>query len=155
MALAHKTAVARDPSRLEQIGETMAQGTPQSAALGIELVSITSGAGVMRVAWREDLVGDPATGVLAGGVITSLLDHVCGLAVASLHQGGTATLDLRIDYMRPAVPRRTVFGAAHCYKLTRRIGFVRASAYEDDPADPIATAQAAFVLTLSPVPGVP
>jgi uncharacterized protein (TIGR00369 family) len=145
--------MASNQTLLDQIGATMARGTPQSAALGIELVSVESGAGVMRVEWREDLVGDPATGVLAGGVITSLLDHVCGLAVASRHQSGTATLDLRIDYMRPAEPRRPVIGAAHCYKLTRSIGFVRASAYESDPSDPIATAQAAFALTPPTSPG--
>ncbi len=131
----------------------MASGTPHSAALGIELVSVDRGVGIMRAPWREDLVGDPTSGVLAGGVITSLLDHVCGLAVASLHQSGTATLDLRIDYMRPAEPRRPVFGAAHCYRLTHTIGFVRASAYESDPEDPIATAQAAFVLNPPPAAG--
>ncbi|MHB8528575.1 MAG: PaaI family thioesterase [Caulobacteraceae bacterium] len=138
--------MASDDSLLEEMGAAMAQGTPQSAALGMQLVSVTPGSGVMKVPYREDLVGDPATGVLAGGVITSLLDHVCGLSVGSLHRGGTATLDLRIDYMRPAQPRRDVLAAAHCYKLTHSIGFVRASAYESDPADPIATAQAAFVL---------
>ncbi len=145
--------MAGDPDLLRQIGATMARETPQSAALGIELISVEQGAGVMRVSWRDDLVGDPATGVLAGGVITTLLDHVCGLAVASLHQSGTATLDLRIDYMRAAEPRRPVIGAANCYKLTRSIGFVRATAYESDPNDPIATAQAAFALMPPVTPG--
>ena len=83
-------------------------------------------------------------------MITALLDHVCGLAVTSRSlEGGflsTATLDLRIDYMRPAAPRADVTASAHCYKLTRNIAFVRAHAFDADPEDPIATAQAAFVL---------
>jgi acyl-coenzyme A thioesterase PaaI-like protein len=45
-----------------------------------------------------------------------------------------------------------VIGHAHCYKLTHSVAFVRAVAYEDDPADPIAAAQAAFMLTGAPTP---
>jgi uncharacterized protein (TIGR00369 family) len=104
----------------------------------------------MEVPWREDLVGDPDTGVIAGGVVTSLLDHTCGLAISAAAQGqmfGTATLDLRIDYMRPAAPRAGVTAEAHCYKLTRSIAFVRAEAWDADRADPIATVQAAFMMS--------
>ncbi len=111
----------------------------------------------MAVPWRADLVGDPETGVIAGGVITTLLDQACGMAVSSLavSQGrfsGLATLDLRIDYMRGAIPGREIKARAHCYKLTKAIGFVRATAFEDDESDPIATAQAAFALTTAHPP---
>ena len=133
----------------------MVIGTPQAAALGFRFVSSEPGIGVMAVPWREDLVGDPESGVIAGGVITSLLDQVCGMAVSSLAftQGGVsgiATLDLRIDYMRPAQPRREIIARAHCYRLTRSIGFVRAAAFEVSEDDPVATAQAAFAMTLPP-----
>src|ERR1700743_3329739 len=36
-----------------------------------------------RLPYSENLVGDPQTGVVHGGVITGLLDHTCGLAVMS------------------------------------------------------------------------
>lgn len=144
-----------DPQAMAMIGARMAQGTPQAAALRFRLVSVDPTGAAMAVPWREELVGDPETGVMAGGVITTLLDHVCGLSVscAVIAAGGTimefgmATLDLRIDYMRPAQPRREVIALARCYKLTRSIAFVRASAFEDDEADPVATAQAAFAFT--------
>ena len=130
----------------------MSRTTPQAAALNFRLVSVAPEGAAMAVPWREDLVGDPATGVLAGGVITTLLDHVCGLAVScavvaadgGYMEYGMATLDLRIDYMRPAQPRREVIAMARCYKLTRSIAFLRATAYEDNESDPIATVQAAF-----------
>jgi acyl-coenzyme A thioesterase PaaI-like protein len=144
-----------DPLALAVVGARMAQGTPQAAALGFRLVSADPQGAAMAVAWRADLVGDPATQVMAGGVITTLLDHVCGLsvfcAVIAADEGfmehGMATLDLRIDYMRAAEPYREVIALARCYKLTRSIAFVRATAFEADEADPVATAQAAFAFT--------
>lgn len=128
--------------------DRMTQFVPHAAALGMELVSIGKGQGVMRAAWREELVGDPETDVIAGGVVTALIDHTCGLAVNSANETPMpiATLDLRIDYLRPAKPRSGVTAEATCYRLTRSIGFVRAQAWDDDPADPLATAQATFML---------
>ena len=49
-----------------------------------------------------------------------------------------ATLDLRVDYLRPARPGQTVIGRGECYRLTRSIAFVRGQAHDGDPADPIA-----------------
>jgi uncharacterized protein (TIGR00369 family) len=138
------------PDAARQIGEHMVASVPQAAALGFRFVSAGNAKGSIEVPWREDLVGDPDTQVIAGGVLTSLLDHTCGLAITSAADGttpfATATLDLRIDYMRPAAPKNGVTAEAHCYKVTRSIAFVRAQAWDVDPADPIATVQAAFVL---------
>lgn len=102
----------------------------------------------MRLPYDARLIGDPATGVIAGGAVTTLLDHTCGQAVwAALSDFlPIATLDLRIDYMRAAEPGLDVWARANCYKLTRHIGFVRATAYDKDAEDPVATAQAAFAL---------
>lgn len=133
----------------------MATTVPQAAALGFELVSVGQARGSLRVPWREDLVGNPATQVIASGVVTSLLDHTCGLSITSAKRERfpTATLDLRIDYMRPAAPRAGITAEAHCYKMTRSIAFVRAQAWDVDPDDPIATAQAAFILNGATAPG--
>ena len=145
--------MAADLEFIRQIGQHMATTVPQAAALGFRFVSVDHGKGTLEVPWREDLVGDPDTGVIAGGVVTSLLDHTCGLAITSAAYGqidgpfGTATLDLRIDYMRPAAPRAGVTAEAHCYRLTRSIAFVRAQAWDAEASDPIATAQGAFMLT--------
>ena len=95
-----------NPEWLANLAETMNKGSPQAVALGMSTLEIGGGRVLMTVPYREDLVGDPATGVIAGGVVTTLLDHSCGQAVyCSLTQPTTiATLDLRIDYMRRAVP---------------------------------------------------
>lgn len=137
------------PDFMREMSQRMVGGTPQSAALGFRFVSVSKARGSLEVPWREDLVGDPDTGVIAGGVVTSLLDHTCGMAMAAAageEPFSTATLDLRIDYMRPAAPGTGVVAEAHCYKLTRTIGFVRAEAWDVDRSDLVATAQAAFIL---------
>jgi uncharacterized protein (TIGR00369 family) len=127
---------------------TMSRFTPQAHALGIEITRVDTPRAWARVAYRADLVGDPDTGVVAGGVITTLLDQVCGVAaVSALAQPApVATIDIRIDYMRPAAPGRDVIAEAHCYKIGKSVAFVRAVAYEDAPDDPIAHAAAAFMI---------
>jgi acyl-coenzyme A thioesterase PaaI-like protein len=77
-----------------------------------------------------------------------LLDSCCGLAVAAVltKPQPFATLDLRIDYVRPATPKLAVIADAECYKVTSNVAFVRAFAYHTDKADPIAAASGTFML---------
>ena len=126
----------------------MTEFVPHAAALGMTLIALGPGRGTMTVEWREDLVGDPDTGVIASGVVTALIDHTCGLAINAAFEvpAPIATLDLRIDYLRPAAPRAGVTCEAVGYKTTRSIGFVRAEAWDFDRGDLIATAQAAFMI---------
>ncbi len=127
---------------------------PQALAIGMTSTPGEDGIATGQLPWREDLVGEPSTGVLAGGAVTTLLDHVCGASVFSAmgadprREGvqSIATLDLRIDYMRAATPGKTITGRAHCYRVTRSIAFVRAIAHDGDEADPVATVQAAFAV---------
>lgn len=126
----------------------LASGAPHSHALGFTLAGVEGGVVTLRCPYRPELVGDPESGVLAGGVVTTLLDHACGMAVwVALDAFRTiATLDLRIDYMRAATPELDLFARARCYRLTRSVAFVRAWAYDADPDDPVAAAQSAFML---------
>lgn len=130
----------------EEAARNMVTRTPQTEALGFQFVSIGEARGAIRVPWRADLVGDPETGVIASGVVTTLLDHVCGLSIRAANAVPQGTLDLRIDYMRPTRSKADLIADGHCYKLTRTIAFVRALAHDGDPDDPVATAQAAFAL---------
>jgi uncharacterized protein (TIGR00369 family) len=130
-------------------GTMMMAGTPQAQALGMRVVSIKEARAVVEVDWREDLVGDPETGVIASGVVTTLLDNTCGVAAfASLTEPtSTATLDLRIDYMRSAKKGATIRAHAHCYHRSKTIAFVRAFAYDGpEETDPVAAAQATFIM---------
>jgi len=127
---------------------TMTQFTPQARALGIALTRVEPPRAWGRVGYRPDLVGDPDSGVIAGGVITTLLDQICGVAAVSAMNSASpvATIDIRIDYMRPAQPGRDIIAEAECYKLGKSVAFVRATAYEDSSDNPIAHAAAAFMI---------
>jgi uncharacterized protein (TIGR00369 family) len=126
----------------------MMRWTPHGRALGLELVSVEGGTVRGRAPYRPELVGDPETGVLAGGVITTFLDQLCGMAtVLAMKKPATvATIDLRIDYMRAAEPGRDVLAEAFCRKIGRNVAFIHAVAFEDSPDNPIAYAVATFML---------
>ena len=137
-------------SSLRSILPQLASGAAHTHALGFAWEGLVDdGAPRIRVPYRADLVGAPDTGVLAGGLVTALLDHVGGLAVWVAMDAfrPIATLDLRVDYMRAAQPGRDLMAQARCFRLTPSIGFVRAWAFEDDPSDPVAAAQAAYMVS--------
>lgn len=130
----------------------LASGAPHTHAVGFAFVGVEdSEVVVLKCPYREDLIGDPDTKVLAGGLVTTLLDHASGLAVwVKLGRfTSIATLDLRIDYMRAAKPGLDLYARARCYKLTRSIAFVRAWAWDENREDPVAAAQASFMLDSS------
>lgn len=102
----------------------------------------------MSLDYDEKLIGNPRTRVVHSGVITTLLDTLCGLVVMSAVPEGTplATLDLRIDYLRPATPGETIRAAAECYKVTANVAFARGAAFHASPNDAIAQCTGTFML---------
>jgi uncharacterized protein (TIGR00369 family) len=128
--------------------KTMMQFTPQGRALGFELTRLEGSKVCGRVPYKPELVGDPETGVIAGGVITTFLDQLSGMATVLVmnEPSMVAIIDIRIDYMRAATPGRDVMAEAHCYKIGRNVAFVRAIAYEDSLDNPIAHATSTFMV---------
>ncbi len=122
---------------------------PWGREMGFEVTRIERGHVWGLQPWREALIGDPDTGVVHGGVITTFLDNLSGMActAAMRELRFVATIDLRIDYMRPAEPRRAIIGEAECYHITRSVCFTRAWAYHDTRDKVIATAAGTFAMT--------
>jgi uncharacterized protein (TIGR00369 family) len=128
--------------------QQIAEHTPHCARLGMEVLHLGPREATVRLPYRPELVGDPARGVVFGGVITTLLDHASGLAVfCSLSElKAIATLDLRIDYLRAADPGCDLIGRVECYKLGSHVAFVRGSAWERSPEDPFASVLATMMV---------
>lgn len=125
---------------------------PHPAAIGLEFVNGQRTSATLRVPYNTALVGNPNSGVLHGGVVTSLIDTTSALAVFSVleNREAIATLDLRIDYLRSATPGEAVYCTAECYRLGRQIAFTRATAYQESSDQPIAHGVATFMRESSP-----
>lgn len=126
------------------------EALPFSKALQMQMEEMADGRAVISMPYSKELVGDPATGVIHGGAVSALMDTCGGAAVMSHPQtkSATATLDLRIDYMRPATPGDRITARAHCYHVTRSVAFIRAEAFDADLERPVAAATGAFTVAV-------
>ena len=131
-----------------KIARQFIDAIPHSRDLGMTLTDMEDGVAVITMPYDERLIGDPETGVISGGAVSAVMDTCCGAAVMThpANMGGTATIDLRIDYMRAATPGQIITARAVCYHVTRSVAFVRATATDDDADNPVATATGAFTV---------
>ena len=133
-----------DPVQFFAVASNVGHGQ----ALGIEYCQSGDDWVELALPWREQLVSFRATGVLASGAIISLFD-TCGGAAVWLTQGSyrpLVTIDLRLDYFRPAAKNERVIARCRCDRLTRQIGFVSGTAHTGDPERPLARATATYMI---------
>jgi len=135
------------------LSEGVSMYVPHNRALGIRFVDAKNGCVTLALPYDEKIVGDPVTRVVHGGAITTLMDATCGTVVfVRLKEAiPIATLDLRIDYLKPATPDEEVHARAECFKVTKTIAFVRCEAFHPrDPRDLVAVANGTFMLFRAP-----
>lgn len=132
---------------LEYLLQQYINSVRHSRVLGIELVHVEPPGVLVKLPYTDRIIGNPETGVIHGGAITTLMDQACGLAVAVALAPVfdiTPTIDLRIDYMRPAEPGKPVLAYVEAYRKTRQVVFTRGIAYHEDRDRPIAHCVANF-----------
>ena len=145
------TSQSSDRITLSKLSERFALfmgSIPHCRELNMALVKITQAGVVVKLPYSDKLVGNPETGVIHGGAITTLMDQASGLAVACAIAPGvdiTPTIDLRVDYMGPAEPHHDVLGFVEAYRVTRNVVFTRGVAYHDSVDRPIASCVATFM----------
>jgi len=133
----------------QQLAKTIAERRSlYGRASGLRIDRAERGEAWSSLPYQSVFAGDTESGVIHGGVVTAMLDESCGMAVQLALDGSRAiaTLDLRIDYQKPAKPGLDIKAHSVCYHVTRSIAFVRATAYQETEQDPIATAAACFMV---------
>jgi uncharacterized protein (TIGR00369 family) len=137
-----------DPKRFTDYASRIGHG----GALGIAYIDHGEDWVELGLDYREQLIGVVETGVLASGPIVSLMDMATSIAIW-VRLGcfrPQATLDMRVDYLRPAIPGLRIIGRGECYGITRSIGFVRGMAHDGSGSDPVAHVTGTFMFTDRP-----
>lgn len=104
--------------------KVMEEVIPFNRFLGIRVVDLRPGYARLEVPFRDELVGDPLRPALHGGVLSALADVAGGAAVWSGLEDDRArvsTIDLRVDYLRPA-RLEDVVAEASVVRLGNRVG---------------------------------
>ena len=133
----------------DNLAQMFTSAIPHVRELGLQVVELGDEGFTVKVDQQARFIGDPERGVIHGGIVTVLLDTVSGGAIYLAIRRFTpiATLDLRIDYLKPARPKTAIYAKAHCYRVTRNVAFTHGVAYQDSEDDPIAQAAGSFMLS--------
>jgi uncharacterized protein (TIGR00369 family) len=121
--------------------------TTHAGECGMEITHLDASGAEVLLPFREDWLGDVQRQVIHTGIVTTLVDSACGAAVLA-HIGSfepIATIDLRMDYLRPSLRDLPLYCFAECCRLTSHIAFARASVWQKHRDEPVAIAQGAFM----------
>ncbi|MGB5950324.1 MAG: PaaI family thioesterase [Parvibaculum sp.] len=76
--------------------------SPFQRWLGLKVEEAGEGRLVIGLEWREEFVSNPNNKSMHGGILASLIDLGGLYAILTTKSMATATVDLRVDYHRPA-----------------------------------------------------
>ncbi len=127
--------------------EAFIAGIPYAVASGMTLVETGPGHASLLLPARSTWTGDAERQLIHPGCLSVLADTACGVAVgcAMDELEPFATLDLRMDYLRPPVADTDLVCRAECHRLSRSVAFVRGELMQPGQSEPVATVYATFM----------
>jgi uncharacterized protein (TIGR00369 family) len=135
---------------LRQVMEEM---IPFNRYLGVRFTASRKGFARLEIPFREELVGDPLRPALHGGVLSALADAAGGSAVwAGIEdeRARVSTIDLRIDYLRPA-RLVTLVAEAEVVRLGNRVGVADVRLFHPDAeSETVATGKGVYNIIIKP-----
>jgi uncharacterized protein (TIGR00369 family) len=137
-----------DQSKSEQFANLFLDNIRHCGVLDLSVAAVDERSLTLMLPYQEKIIGNPLTGVIHSGALSTLMDTALGLAVPLILQPIELcpTLDLRIDYMGVAEPGKAVYGRAEVYRITEHVVFARGTAFHEDLRErPIAHCVATFM----------
>ena len=95
--------------------------SPFHRLIGLELVRAAEGEVELRLAWRNEFRRADGSDWYHGGIISALIDIAGDFAIASKLGRWVPTIDLRVDYLRPAREGALV-ALARAVKVGKTVG---------------------------------
>ncbi|MDX1496453.1 MAG: PaaI family thioesterase [Salinisphaeraceae bacterium] len=124
---------------------------PLFSQFGVEVEEISQGRAVMSMPYAHQLAnGD---GCLHSGVISTLLDTNCGLAIFAYlaDMKPIATIDLRVDFIREPQAGDGIFTDVECYATEGDLAYVTGRATTSSDCSLVATVTGCFAInTMGP-----
>ncbi len=123
-----------DPRVRERLEQVFNIGIPFNETVGIRVGSIEHGRATMSLEFRPELIGDKIKNILHGGVVSTLIDTVGGLAAFTVleypRELTVNTVDMRVDYLRPA-GGQSFTGVGQVIRKGSRICVARVEVHND------------------------
>ena len=153
-------AAAFEPAFVAALTTMFEQRIPFNVVLGLRIDTLAASGATGHLDMRPELIGHFAHQRLHGGVISATLDAMAGLAVMAAigtrHMdeapaerlrrfGKLGTIDLRIDYLRPAIGERFTL-RGEVLRLGSRVASTRME-FGDAEGKLLATGSAAYIVS--------
>ncbi len=84
----------------------------------------------VRIPFRPEFRRGADSDMIHGGVISTLIDIAGDFAVAAIVGGGVPTIDLRVDYLRPAIGT-ALLAKAKAVKVGRTVAVADVEVFDD------------------------
>ncbi|RZI81541.1 MAG: PaaI family thioesterase [Rubrivivax sp.] len=139
-------STSSDTDRQQWVHAFMA-GIPYARASGMHVTEAARNHATVAMPANPHWTGDSERQLMHPGVLTVLADTACGVAVGTALEvlEPFATLDLRMDYLRPAVAGHELICHAECHRLSRSVAFVRGEVRQPGQDEVLATVLATFM----------
>ncbi len=141
-----------DPNALKRMMEDF---IPFNKFLGIKVAEIAPKHVHLSLPFRPEFVGDPMRPAMHGGVMSTLADVAGGLAVwTGLEdlRARVATIDLRVDYLRPG-RLETIDAKAEVVRKGNRVGVVDVVLFHPShPSETVATGKGVYNIVMRKEP---
>ncbi|MGQ0537123.1 MAG: PaaI family thioesterase [Methanobacteriota archaeon] len=117
---------------------------PFHSYLDVRLLHAEPGRVRIRVPYKAEFIGNPLIPAWHGGILSALIDLAGGAALFTVCNVPTPTIDMRVDYIRPAVAGNDIVAEAEVLRCGKTVGHVRVDVADERTGTLVATGSAAY-----------